>query len=220
MRISELSRRTSVPVPTIKYYLRAGILSGGRLIGATQAVYDEGHVQRLLLIRALADVGELSLASIREILRAVDDEGTSVHEMLGTAQYALGEAADGQDDPEWEATRVEVDEFLGDLGWQVTAGAPARLRLVRALLTLRRLGFSRSARDLHPYAEAAHAIATQEVAWLPDRGPRAEAVERAVVMTVLGEPVLLALRRLAQEHESARRFGDDTADPTSGPPST
>ena len=37
MRISELSRRSSVPVATIKYYLRAGLLHEGRRTAATQA---------------------------------------------------------------------------------------------------------------------------------------------------------------------------------------
>ncbi|HZO68161.1 MAG TPA: hypothetical protein VFB74_24450 [Kribbellaceae bacterium] len=48
--------------------------------------------------------------------------------------------------------------------------------------------------------------ATAEVAALPE-GDAVRAVERAVVFTALAEPVLLAMRRLAQEHASAQRYG-------------
>ena len=47
-------------------------------------------------------------------------------------------------------------------------------------------------------------IATHEVAALPD-DDRAEAAERAVVSTLLLEPVLLTMRRIAQENASRRR---------------
>ncbi|RAC11977.1 MerR family transcriptional regulator, partial [Burkholderia multivorans] len=53
MRISELSRRSDVPVATIKYYLREGLLPAGERTSATQAVYTDAHVNRLALIRAL-----------------------------------------------------------------------------------------------------------------------------------------------------------------------
>src|SRR6266545_4189804 len=52
MWISELSRRTDVPVATIKYYLREGLLPPGEAAGATRAVYDDSHERRLRLIRA------------------------------------------------------------------------------------------------------------------------------------------------------------------------
>ena len=41
MRIGELSRATEVPVPTIKYYLREGLLPHGELSSPNQASYGE-----------------------------------------------------------------------------------------------------------------------------------------------------------------------------------
>ena len=41
MRISELSAQTGVPVPTIKYYLREGLLPEGERSAPTQAAYGE-----------------------------------------------------------------------------------------------------------------------------------------------------------------------------------
>ncbi len=46
MRISELSRRSGVSIPTIKYYLRDGLLPAGRATAANQADYDEDHLRR------------------------------------------------------------------------------------------------------------------------------------------------------------------------------
>ena len=56
MRISELSSRSGVPVATIKYYLREGLLPAGERTSATQARYGDAHVERLRLVRALVDV--------------------------------------------------------------------------------------------------------------------------------------------------------------------
>ena len=47
MRIAELSRRSGVSVPTIKYYLREGLLAAGERTGPNQARYDEAHLRRL-----------------------------------------------------------------------------------------------------------------------------------------------------------------------------
>ena len=38
MRIAELSQTTGVPVPTIKYYLREGLLPAGELTSPNQAM--------------------------------------------------------------------------------------------------------------------------------------------------------------------------------------
>ncbi len=52
MRISELVARSGVPLATVKYYLREGLLMPGETTSATQARYDEQHVRRLALVRA------------------------------------------------------------------------------------------------------------------------------------------------------------------------
>src|SRR5690606_41148877 len=89
MRISQLSAQSGVPIPTIKFYLREGLLPQGEQTAATRAEYDQSHLRRLRLIRALLEVGRLPVATIRAVIEAVEDEEMSVHEMLGTAHYAL-----------------------------------------------------------------------------------------------------------------------------------
>ena len=59
---------------------------------------------------------------------------------------------------------------------------------------------------LEPYARVADELAAREVATVSPAGSRQEAVEAAVVGTGVFEAALVALRRLAQEHPSARRF--------------
>ena len=53
MRISALAAEAGLPVATVKFYLREGLLHPGTATSATQAAYDAGHLQRLRLVRAL-----------------------------------------------------------------------------------------------------------------------------------------------------------------------
>ncbi|KUP95458.1 MerR family transcriptional regulator, partial [Thermobifida cellulosilytica] len=71
MRIGELSRRSGVSVPTIKYYLREGMLPEGERTAANQVRYSESHLRRLRLIRGLIDVGGLPVPTVREVLAEI-----------------------------------------------------------------------------------------------------------------------------------------------------
>lgn len=203
MWISELSRRTGVPVATVKFYLREGLLPAGESTGATRAVYDESHVRRLRLIRALVGSGGLSLATVHEVLATLDEPTVGTHSVLGSAHHVLSPATPAPS----EESRRRVDEVLGELGWQIHPDAPACAALAAALDALEAVGHELPDDLLMTYAEAAGRVGQAEVSSLPD--DPGEALERAVVATVLGEPVLLALRRLAQENASAERFGID-----------
>ncbi|CAA9274079.1 MAG: Regulatory protein MerR, partial [uncultured Actinomycetospora sp.] len=74
MRVAELSRRTGVSVASIKYYLREGLLPPGERTSPNQASYGDDHVRRLRLVRALIDVGGLSVVGTRDVLAAIDDD--------------------------------------------------------------------------------------------------------------------------------------------------
>jgi len=210
MRMAELSRRSGVPVATIKYYLREGLLPSGVAVSATRAEYGEAH-----LIRVLVDVGEVRVAAIGKILSVVDDQSAGVHQMLGAVQYELGPhpAAPPEGDPDWQAARREVDELIASLGWTIAPNAPARALLALTLAALRRTGSAPPGPGLRAYAEAMAGLAAREVAGLGPGGPggangsRVALAESAVVGMVLHEHVIVALRRLAQEDASARYFG-------------
>ncbi|MER7011483.1 MerR family transcriptional regulator [Saccharopolyspora sp. NPDC000359] len=201
MRISELSRASGVPVATIKYYLREGLLHEGQLTSATQAQYDEGHVARLRLVRALIGVGGLSVAATREVLDQLDHPADSTHDLLGAAHRSLGPAVD--EDVDTSA----AESLLDRLGWQVrSADRQAVRQLAAALTALEAADFPLSEDEVVSYAQAMRAIAEREVADVPLESTEA-AVRYMVLGTVLVEPLLLALRRLAQVDASARRYG-------------
>ena len=203
MQISELARRAGVPVATVKYYLREGLLPQGELTGATRARYGEEHLERLRLVRALLGPGGLSVARARAVLAAVDTPDTSVHAALGAAHRALpGVGGEGAADLE------QARAVLRRRGWRVAEDSPALVALARALEALHAAGAAPTDELLDRYAEAAGRIGEQDVAEVPT-GSVAEAVRFVVVNTVLLEPVLLALRRLAQEDASGRRFPHD-----------
>jgi DNA-binding transcriptional MerR regulator len=201
VRISQLAAEAGVPVATIKFYLRERLLHDGKLTSATQATYDESHVRRLRLIRALAGSAGLSIAGIREVLAAIDDPPESGHDLLGIAHHAVTpHAGNGVD---VSAAR----ELMARLGWDAASCDPDTLAsLASALNALDDADFHLDADAVDRYARSMMELARTEVADVPTDS--AESAARYVVLgTVLVEPLLLALRRLAQQTASAERFG-------------
>ncbi|MFD9498491.1 MerR family transcriptional regulator [Streptomyces sp. NPDC060035] len=209
MRIGELSRRSGVSVPTIKYYVREGLLPPGRLTSPNQASYDDGHERRLRLIRALLDVGGLPLSAIADVLGAVDDPAQPVHEVLGTAAKRIAPTDGGEMGPELEDAREEVAALLDRRGWQVGPDSPAGRALAGVLAALRRAGHGGFVELLDVYADAAESVARADLDYVGRRVAREDLVESVVVGTVLGEAMFAALRRLAHVDASARAYGDE-----------
>jgi DNA-binding transcriptional MerR regulator len=207
VRISELSRASGVPLPTIKYYLREGLLPPGTPTAPNQADYGHAHLHRLRLVRALMEVGGLGVASVRAVLDAIADERLPTGAVVAVAHRALGPPPDaGPVGEDVARARAEVDRFLTELGWRVSPDAPARRALADALVALWRLDRDVGAEVFRPYAEVADELAAAELATVPTAAPRADTVERVVVGTVVFEAALAALRRLAQAHHAAARF--------------
>ena len=176
MKMSELSERSGTTVATLKYYLREGLVPAGESLGATRADYSEAHLQRVRLVRALIDAG-VSVAQSKRVVETLDSPPTSRHDLLGKAHYAL--PASHPD----VAVSAEVTDLVAGLGWQVSPDSPAL-------------------RSLTGYARATEGIAAVDVAAVP-RDDLTAALHRVVAGTVLVDPVLAALRRLAQEHVSS-----------------
>lgn len=214
MRLAELSTRSGVSTATIKYYLREGLLPSGRRVSATQAEYDEKHLQRLRLVRALIQVGRVPIASAREVLTALEDDSLDHNSRLGTAVYALPHGPEPvEGDPATETAGRTVDALLERIGWQYGRSSgppsPAYGMLVTAVATLARLGYPCAVDDLAPYARSAGQLAVADLDLVERFESPDEQLEAAVALTVLYEPVLLSLRRLAQAEESNRRYGQE-----------
>ncbi|MFI9003285.1 MerR family transcriptional regulator [Streptomyces sp. NPDC053541] len=211
MRIGELSRRTGVSVATIKYYVREGLLPAGQLTSPNQASYGEAHVRRLRLIRAMIDVGGLSVAAVREVVAAVDDPEQPLHTMLGAAADNVVPRYEGAGDEPGDAlvaARDTVTDLLARRGWLSHDDAPAREALAVAVAALENVGHGGFAEAvLDAYADAAERVAQVDVEYVAKNVAREELVESVVVGTVLGDAVFAALRRLAHIEASRRVFG-------------
>jgi DNA-binding transcriptional MerR regulator len=205
MRISDLSRQSGISIPTIKFYLREGVVSAGSRTGPNQATYGEAHLRRLRLIRVLVEVGGLSLAAVRRIIDALGDDALPLHDVLGVAHRAL-EKPVPSGDPGLEATRREVDAWIEARGWDVTQDAPARDALASTLVALRSLGWQVGPRVFDRYAGHMDEIARNELAYVAGMESREAAIEATVIGTVVFERAMVALRRLAQEHHSRQRL--------------
>ncbi len=206
MRMAELSRESGVTVATIKYYQREGLLPPGELTSPNQARYGATHVRRLKLVRALMEIGGLSVASVREILAAIDGSQSSTHDVLGLVQRGLPtprtEVSDT--DREWALERIE--QLLAERGWQPPPYSPLIETLVGVLCALREVGHEWVLDGLSCYAEAADRIARADIDAVAHRGSVESIVEGALVGTVLGDALLIVLRRMAHAEISRRRF--------------
>lgn len=212
MRLARLSERSGVSTATIKYYLREGLLMPGRQVNATTAEYDEEHLRRLRLVRALIQVGGLPVATVREVLGHVDDESLGPTMRMGAALWALPQVPEPDEQDEYvRAAHGEVAELLDRLGWTnaqaLATISPAYRSLVVAVAAFRRLGYDWTSERMLSYAELMHRAAVLDMDFVETYTSETEKAEVVLIGAVLAEPMLQALRRLAQEEESARRYG-------------
>jgi DNA-binding transcriptional MerR regulator len=205
MRMSQLSTLSGVPVATVKYYLREGLLFPGAPTAVNQADYGETHVRRLSLIRALIDVGGLSVATARDVLDAVDTPDAPLAAVFERAQVSVSQT-DLYTRAGSDAARAWVDELVRSNGWNVSETNPGRTAAANVIDAFVGINHPELVDLLHGYAAAALAVAQADldaVARQPDVSAMAETV---VAGTVLGDAMFAALRRIAQEHVTSERF--------------
>ncbi|MFD9661957.1 MerR family transcriptional regulator [Rhodococcus sp. NPDC059968] len=206
MRVSELVARTGVPLATVKYYLREGLLMPGEATSATQARYGEKHVERLGLVKALAGAG-LPIPRIREILRLVDHPDGSLFEVLGEAIAQLPpylDASDtdgGGDANEFPRARAVLDR----LGQVYDPGYVAVGQLERALEGLEEAGIPMTEERLEAYGRHVRGIAEIDIGLMPTESAE-DAIRYAVLGTAIYEPVIAAMRRLAHQDVAQKRL--------------
>lgn len=208
MLMSELASRTRVSVPTIKFYLRESVLMPGRAVSSTRAHYDERHVRRIALIRALSALG-LSISQIRSVVELIDSPGRSLFATLGAATAALSRPTQPASDGDCARARAA----LSALDFEVPDDLPAVAQLDRALADAEAAGVPMTEDRLRAYAPHISAIAAYDIEQMPLERPAA-AIEYAVLGTIFYEPVLAALRRIAHAGLTAQRLAErgSTAD--------
>ena len=139
MRISLLSEQSDVTVASIKFYLRQGLLFAGESSSATQTEYDARHVARLRLIRALIDVGGLSVAAAKAVLAAIDNDAMPIVYAFGIAQHAVTASLASSSRPSDESL-AEVAALKAERGWQTFEENPGEPIVARVLDAFRAIG--------------------------------------------------------------------------------
>lgn len=209
--MAELSARSGVPIPTIRYYMREGLVEPGELTSPNQASYEDSHVRALKLVRTLVEVGGLSIARVRAVLEFIRSKDARVFPTLGGVQYALTQERDVVRDDVYEAAEAQVEQLIAERRWEIRPHNPARTSLADAIATLTRLGHDDVIDKLGAYADAAHQLAQREVPDLFERDSVESLAEGVIAYDILGDAMLSALRRLAQENETAARISADGA---------
>lgn len=220
MRISELSERSGVPVATVKYYLREGLLEPGEVLNARESSYGEGHLSQLRLIRGLVHVLGASISQVRQILSIIDTPDQSPLEAMGKATSSLPAIGESGDSAAADESQ-RAAHLLERLGYRFDPASPTVAQLGSALALADDVGIRIDDDHITVYGEAARRIAQADFARVPWADPRA-ATTFAVLGTALYEPVLLAMRRLAHYEIGLELEADATEitdnDTTTGAP--
>lgn len=211
MRISELASKTGVTLPSLKYYLRVGVLMPGDATGRTRAEYDERHVERVRLIRALIESGGLGIAGVRAVVGAIENPPESPHDFLGTAHSVVPPPVEPSEPTE------ELEALVRELGWSHCVESRLVGSLARAVADVRAAGIALPSADLRGYAKAALHIAEVDVAAAVAAPTPEAALHTVVVGTVMVDSVIVLLRRLAQGVVSARALSAPDSSATSPP---
>ncbi|MDP9027377.1 MAG: MerR family transcriptional regulator [Actinomycetota bacterium] len=207
MRISALSAESGVTVASIKFYLREGLLFPGISTSATQSDYDDSHLARLRLIRALIDVGGLSVVAAGAVLAAIDDDAMPLVHAFGIAQHAVTASLTSNARPSAESL-AEVAALKTERGWQTFEENPGEPIVARVIDAFRAIARPDLVELMPTYAEAAELVARADLQSVLQVGidGRTRMVETVVVGTALGDGLFTGLRRIAQEH-IARQLG-------------
>jgi DNA-binding transcriptional MerR regulator len=76
IKIGEIAKRSGVPISTIRFYVKEGLLPSPDKVNKKMAYYDEGCINKIKAIQHLREKKYYPLAFIKNILRRMDDNLT------------------------------------------------------------------------------------------------------------------------------------------------
>lgn len=236
-RMKDLCAASGLERQTIHFYIQEGLLPEGRKTGRNMAFYDEGHLERLLLIKSLQRERFLPLRAIRAVLGGSGGGFSKEQRALlsevkrrladGAPTRELVTSSSGTTDKAALAVRAGLDvkdvDELAELG--LVAAAPGGTvrqddawlvelwgELVRAGLTRER-GFG--PQDLALVDEAVSALFDKERSLFLERLGHLSADELATVLSrALPLMAELVTRMHAQKARDTFALADDP-DPSS-----
>lgn len=126
LTIGDLSRRTSVKVPTIRYYEQIGLLPEPPRSDGGQRRYGQGQVDRLNFIRHARELG-FEIDDIRELLAMTEQPQASCHQADSIALAHLAEV--DRRIASLEALRGELSRMVEECGH----GRVCDCRIIEAL---------------------------------------------------------------------------------------
>lgn len=206
LKMSELASASGVPAPTIKHYLREGLLGGGGEVVRTSrnmAYYPPEFVDRIRLIKRLQEDRYLPLRTIREVL---DDDPARAEAMLELGDTLLRRAdAAGAAEPraaieQRTGVPANVLDRLEELG--VLQPGPDGYdaddaTVVEAFARFRESGYDEAlgftVYDSLRYQRALQPLVEEEVRVLLNRLAGEVPVERAVEIVEAGKEPLRSL---------------------------
>jgi DNA-binding transcriptional MerR regulator len=204
MLVSELAERADVPLATVKYYLREGLLAPGETTGPRRAEYDDAHLRRLRVLRLLREAGGVPVTSLRQVVAALDDEYRPVHDTMTLVADVISAGPEpAVQDP---ASLDVVDAVISAMGWDgVRASSLDRQRLAALVTMLNGPGpLAAGVEVLTFYAGIADQLARAEIALVDHTAERSEQLDQMVTGSVVYGRVFQLLRQLGHEHHHAQ----------------
>jgi DNA-binding transcriptional MerR regulator len=224
LRIGELAEASGVPVPTIKHYLREGLLPEGTKTSRNMAYYPPELVDRVKLIKRLQEERFMPLRAIKSVLDEGPERALELVELEDRIlERALGEertrtsAAEVRERygiPREVLDRLEQIEVLSP---NSRGYSPSDVRIIEAISRFRAGGYDEqigfTVYDTLRYKTALEELVRQEVEMVMDRLAEEVPPERVVEMLESGaqplQDLIAALHTkllVAElEHHRARR---------------
>lgn len=201
MRIGELAEASGVPVPTIKHYLREGLLPEPVKTSRNMAYYPPEFVERIRLIKQLQEERFMPLRAIKAVL----DEGPErARAMVELEDRILERALAGErrrtgaaEVRERYGVPAEVLDRLAELGVLSPTSrgySPSDIKIIEAIGRFRAGGYDEqigfTVYDTLRYKKALEELVAQEVEMVMDRLAEEVPPERVVEMLEAGaEPL-------------------------------
>jgi DNA-binding transcriptional MerR regulator len=197
LRMGELAEASGVPVPTIKHYLREGLLPEPLKTSRNMAYYPPEFVDRIRLIKRLQEERFMPLKAIRAVL----DEGPDRAEaMLELEDQILDRALAGERSrisaaqvrERYGVPRDVLDrlEEIGVLSPNSRGYTPSDVTIIEAISRFRAGGYDEqigfTVYDTLRYKEALEELVRQEVDVVMDRLAGEVPPERVVAMLETG----------------------------------
>lgn len=211
LKMADLARRSGVPAPTIKHYIREGLLPPpAKRTSRNMAYYDAGIIPRITAIKELQRSRFLPLRVIKELLDgAQDGAGPAAEAAITRVLHEMAPTrAKSRKDLEREGFPGTELDWFREIGLVTPDGegeaqgyAGDDLELVETLNAARKAGITREMLPptiLEPYIKSVHELVRLEIRMfregvLPVAGDNLATLAEAA--TVLSERLVVLLRR-------------------------